>query len=219
MAGRLSWHCNFSLSRVTGETVSIKIEHGIWPFWDEIIIGMTTPGFPCEAEASCRRKLASSKGRTLGCSGVGVGLSKPFCGKCEFVNDVGGEAAVDVRELINELLVWSAEFGVFRWLNFKSVGWLMQTRTNIISKMMHHWIFPPILPKKPWSMLSTLVVESLSLSPVDSITLGEVSSILTWSEFDNNITCWLLLFKIWLWLESASVGDSYNFFVIIYSIY
>lgn len=74
---------------------------------------MTTPGFPCEAEASFRVKLASSKGRTRVCSGVGVGSSKPFCGECKFFNDVRGEAAVNVRELINELLVWSAEFGVF----------------------------------------------------------------------------------------------------------
>ena len=37
VTGRLSWRCNFSLSLVTGEPVSVKAEHGMWPFRDGII--------------------------------------------------------------------------------------------------------------------------------------------------------------------------------------
>ena len=67
---------------------------------------MTTPDFSCEAESSCRVKLASTKGKTCGLSGGGVGLSNPIWGECEFV--------VEVRDLVDDLVVWSAMSEDFR---------------------------------------------------------------------------------------------------------
>ena len=67
---------------------------------------MTTPDFSLEAESSCRAKLANSKRRTRGCSGVdlrwwggggGGGGGAPR--ECELVDDVVSEV-VDVRGLV-----------------------------------------------------------------------------------------------------------------------
>ena len=61
----------------------------------------------------CRVKLASTKRRTRGCSGVDLGLSDPSCGGCELADDVISEAALDVRGLVAGVVVWSAYFEVF----------------------------------------------------------------------------------------------------------
>ena len=53
--------------------------------------------------------------------------------------------------------------------SLKSVERLMYNNTNIIAKMRHHCIVPPILPKMPWNMLPIPVVESLGKSHSVSI--------------------------------------------------
>ena len=57
----------------------------------------------------------------------------------------------------------------------KSVERLMYNNTNILAKMRHHCIVPPIPPKTPWNMLPIPVVESLTACPVDSIILDAAS--------------------------------------------
>ena len=44
---------------------------------------------------------------------VGVGMSNRFCAECEFVDNFGGEVVVDIRGLINELVVWLAGYDIF----------------------------------------------------------------------------------------------------------
>ena len=50
----------------------------MWPCWDEIVVGIITPNFSYEAETSCSVKLAKTKGKVVGCSTVGGGLTGMF---------------------------------------------------------------------------------------------------------------------------------------------
>ena len=100
MAGRLSWRWIFSLSRKIGEPVSIKAEHDVWSCWDEIVVGIITPDFSCEAETSCSVKLAKTKGRVVVFSTVGGGLTSLFGIRSESVDGVerGGVGVFNRRE-------------------------------------------------------------------------------------------------------------------------
>ena len=75
---------------------------------------MTTSDFSCELESSCRVKLAITRSETCGWSCEGVELLNPFWGECEFVNHVRGEVVVDVRGLVDDLVLWSARSEDFR---------------------------------------------------------------------------------------------------------
>ena len=72
-------YCNLSLSKVAGEPVSSKAECDCDHFETNMLLA--APDFCCEAEASCRVKLASTKGRTRGCSDVDLGLQMTSEGK------------------------------------------------------------------------------------------------------------------------------------------
>ena len=89
MAKRLSWRRIFSLSRVTAEPVSINAEHDVWSCWDEIVFGIITPDFSCEAETSCSVKLAKTKGKVVGCLTAGGGLTGLFGIGSDSVDNVG----------------------------------------------------------------------------------------------------------------------------------
>ena len=84
---------------------------------------MTTPYFFCEAEGSCRVKLASTKGKTRGCSGMDAEFSDLTCvwGGCELVDDVEEEVVVDVRGLVDGVVAWSVDFEIFLIQSFRSV--------------------------------------------------------------------------------------------------
>ena len=43
----------------------------MWSCWDEIVVGIITPDFSCEAETFCSVRLAKTKGMVVGCSTVG----------------------------------------------------------------------------------------------------------------------------------------------------
>ena len=51
--------------------------------------------------------LASTKDRAGGFSGIGGRSSNQFCGEC--IDDIEGEIVVNIRGLINESMIWSAE--------------------------------------------------------------------------------------------------------------
>ena len=57
--------------------------------WDEIVVGIMTPDFSCEAETSCSVKLAKTKGKVVGCSTVGRGLTGSFGIGSDSVDGVG----------------------------------------------------------------------------------------------------------------------------------
>lgn len=57
----------------------------------------------------CRVILASTKDRAGGFSGIGGRSSNPFCGEFKFIDDIEGEIVVNIRGLINESMIWSAE--------------------------------------------------------------------------------------------------------------
>ena len=60
----------------------------------------------CEAEASCKVKLATIKGGTHRCSGVYLGFFGPYCGwVCKLVGDVRGKVVVGVRGLVRGVVV------------------------------------------------------------------------------------------------------------------
>ena len=115
-----------------------------------MVVGIITPDFSCEAETSCSVKLAKTKGRVVVFSTVGGGLTSLFGIRSESVDGVerGGVGVFNRGE------------GLFLQ-SLKSVERLMYNNTNIIAKMRHHCIVPPILPKMPWNMLPIPVVESL----------------------------------------------------------
>ena len=158
MVGGLSWRWILSPSRVTGELVSINAEHDVWSCWDEIVVGIITPDFSCEAETSCSVKLAKTKGKVVGCLTAGGGLTGVFGIGSDSVDDVG-RGGVGVFNPREGLLLQS----------LKNVEWLMYNNTNIFAKMRHHCMVPPIPPKMPWNMLPIPVVESLTACPVASL--------------------------------------------------
>ena len=119
-----------------------------------MVVGIITPDFSCEAETSCSVKLVKTKGKVVGCTTVSRGLTSLFCIGSESVDGVGrgGVGVFNPRE-------------VLFLRSLKSVERLMYNNTNIIAKMRHHCIVPPILPKMPWNMLPIPVVESLGKVP------------------------------------------------------
>ena len=140
-----------------------------WSCWDEIVVGIITPDFSCEAEISCSVKLAKTKGKVVGCLTISGGLTSLFDIGSESV-DGAGRGDVGVFNRLESLFLQS----------LKSVERLMYNNTNIIAKMRFHCIAPPISPKMPWNMFPIPVVQYLTACPVDSIILDAASpSLLT----------------------------------------
>ena len=100
----------------------------------------------------------------MGFSAVDVGLTSLFVIGSESVGGVG-RGVVGAFNSAQGCLLQS----------FKSVEQLMYHNTNIIAKMRHHCIVPPIPPKIPWNMLPIPVVQSLAACSVHSITLDALS--------------------------------------------
>ena len=71
---------------------------------------------------ACRVKLATTMRKTCGWFSAGIGLLNPFLGEFEFVNNVEGEVAVDVRGLVVDFLVLSVKSEDFRCQNSASVA-------------------------------------------------------------------------------------------------
>ena len=113
---------------VTGEPVSTRAEQDMWSFWDEIVIGITTPDLSCEIERSCNEKLARIRGKVGGGrSGADIGLFTSFCGRFESVVNVEGEG-VGALEGPED----------FRRQCFKTMERLMYNKTSSISRMRLH---------------------------------------------------------------------------------
>lgn len=55
---------------------------------------------------------------------------------CEFIDDVGGEVVVDVRELVNIVVIWSTDAEVFLW----QIS--VVTKFSYGNHMYISWIFP-----------------------------------------------------------------------------
>ena len=91
-----------------------------------------------EVETSCNVKLAKTRGKVGGRSGVEVGLSSLFCLGFEFIDDV-------VREVVGAL----GDPEGFLSQNFKTVERLMYNKTIVITSLRHHCIVPLIPPKMP----------------------------------------------------------------------
>ena len=118
----------------------------------------------CEAEASCNVKLARTKGKVVGCSPVNVGLTSLF--------GIGPESVGGVER--GAVGAFNSPEG-FPLKRFKSKERLMYSNTNIIAKMRHHCIVPPISARILWNMLPIPTVQSLTACLVDSIILEALS--------------------------------------------
>ena len=91
-----------------------------------------------QIETSCNEKLAKTRGKVGGRSGVDVGLSSPFCVGFKFTDDVEGEVVGTLEDPEGFLLQ-----------SFKTVERLMYNKTIIITRMRHHCIVPPVPSKMP----------------------------------------------------------------------
>ena len=111
----------------------------MWSFWDEIVIGITTPHLSCEMKRSCNVKLTRSRGKVGGGhSGAEIGLFTSFCAGFESTDNVEGEDVVALE---------GAED--FRRQSFKTVERLMYNKISSITRMRQHCIVLPIPPKMP----------------------------------------------------------------------